>query len=75
MENAEVTKYGVLDMQVCVPKGWSDTQVKEFADKTNECGTENGWYIRKKGNEALAGDPERNPCTKREGFVHIMLEA
>lgn len=71
---AEVTRYGVLDMQVCVPADWTDSQVKAFADSENPSGT-NGWFIRKEGDEALKGKPERTPCAERPGFVHIMLDA
>lgn len=72
---AEVTRTGALDMQVCVPSDWTDRQVKEFADTENECGTDNGWAIRKEGDKNLLGKPERVPCADREGFVHIMLDA
>lgn len=72
---AEVTRTGPLDMQVCVPEDWADEQVKEFADRENPCGTEHGWFIRKAGDEALNGDPERQPCTGRYRHVHIMLDA
>lgn len=72
---AEVTRRGALDMQVCVPTDWTDDQVKAFADSENPCGTESGWFIRKAGDPALAGSPERNPCTSRAGCVHITLDA
>ena len=72
---AVVTKRGALDMQVCVPKDWSDQQVKEFADRENLCGTENGWFIRKQGDKALAGADERTQCSANESMVHIMLDA
>ena len=72
---AEVTKFGVLDMQVCVPKEWSDEEVLDFANTQNPCGTTNGWFIRKEGDKALGGDPERNQCAKYKGNVHIMLDA
>lgn len=74
-ELPQVTKVGVFDMQVCVPENWKDEQVKNFADKENVCGTENGWSIRKQGDEALAGDDERVSCDERTGYVHIMLDA
>lgn len=74
-EKAEVTRTGALDVQVCVPEGWADEQVKDFADRENLCGTQHGWHIRKEGDDALAGKPERNPCSQRAGFVHIMLDA
>lgn len=70
-----VTRTGALDMQVCVPGYWTDDQVKDFADKENLCGTQNGWQIRKQGDEALAGADERVKCSGRMGFVHVMLDA
>lgn len=72
---AQVTHRGALDMQVCVPYEWDDAQVKEFADRENPCGTSGGWFVRKDGDEALAGDPERARCQSIGGHVHIMLDA
>lgn len=72
---AEVTRYGALDMQVCVPIGWPDDHVLEFAEHANPCGTEHGWSIRKQHDEALDGDDERVPCDRKVGFVHIVLDA
>ena len=45
--DAIVTQYGLLDMQVCVPTGWSDEEVRAFAEHKHHCGTENGWFIRR----------------------------
>lgn len=72
---AQVTRRGALDMQVCVPTDWDDEAVKSFADRENLCGTEHGWQIRREGDKALAGSPERMPCQERAGFVHVMLDA
>lgn len=72
---AEVTRVGVLDIQVCVPTDWSDEQVVGFAEQENPCGTKNGWSIRKEGSYYLEGDPERAPCQSRDNHVHITLEA
>lgn len=72
---AVVTRRGALDMQVCVPADWGDDAVKRFADQENLCGTADGWTIRKEGDPALKGDPERVACGGRLGFVHIMLDA
>lgn len=72
---AAVTQRNVLDMQVCVPKDWTDEQALQFANTHNLCGTVNGWSIRKEGSQSLRGAPERQPCHDREGFVHIMLDA
>ena len=72
---AEVTQRVALSMQVCVPLEWSDDQVKGFADHENVCGTTLGWCIRRAGDPALQGSPERNPCAQRDGHMHIMLDA
>lgn len=71
----EVVIYGLLDMQLCVPKHYTDEQVVECAERLNPSGTQNGWQIRKMGDVLLGGDPERKECCDREGFVHIMLDA
>lgn len=72
---AEVTRMGLLDMQVCVPSAWSAKQAKVFADEQNPCGTEHGWLVRKAGDPLLAGQPARRECESRAGHVHIMLDA
>jgi len=75
---AQVLKAGLVDMQVCVPKDWTDEQVKKFSEKfsdqNNVSGTESGWRIMKTGHKYLAGDPERVQCSGSNEFVHIMLE-
>ncbi len=70
----QVTQAHALDMQVCVPTSWTDEQVVQFADEHNPSGLDNGWSIRREGDAALDGDPERTPCEGREGYVHIMLD-
>ncbi len=72
---AEVTQAGALVMQVCVPKEWTDEEVKAFADRENMCGTTRGWQIRKAWSALLAGAPERVQCSQRAGCVHVMLDA
>lgn len=72
---AEITRVGVLDIQVCVPSEWTDEQVKEYVNNKYLCGTTNGWQIRKQGHKLLAGADERVKCSAKEGFVHIMLDA
>lgn len=71
----EVTETASLSMQVCVPKDWTDIQVKAFADFENPCGTDQGWKIREQGHPDLDGMDERVICHSRTGFVHIMLDA
>jgi len=72
---AEVTRTGGLNMQVCVPATWNDEQIIGFAESNNPCGTTHGWGIRREGSASLAGMPERNPCSSRDGYVHVMLDA
>jgi hypothetical protein len=73
-EGPVVTNYGILDMQVCVPKDWTDEQVVEFANKINPTEIDSKWQIRRAGDKALAGDPERVDCHERKGYVHMMLD-
>ena len=70
-----LNRAGLIDCQVCVPESWDDEQVIYFTEFAYPCGTENGWQIRKAGNKGLGGDPERQPCEKRKGYVHIILDA
>ena len=70
-QEAEVTRHGILDAQVCVPSDWTDEQVLEFVQR--KCGN-TAWTIRKEGSRLLGSDPERNPCKDREGFVHIVAD-
>ena len=69
-----ITKFGALDMQVCVPKEWTDKQVIEFANDNNPARTTGGWCVVKEGSIYLAGDPERVTCKEHPRNVHIMLE-
>ena len=71
---AEVTRHGIFDCQVCVPKDWTDEQVIDFADLENPSGLTYGWSIKKEGNKTLGGDPERRQCKEYKNNVHIMLE-
>lgn len=75
MAEPQVTKAGLLDMQVCVPRTWSDEQVLGYAETMNPCGTENGWAIRRQGSEYLRGAAERTECAKYPNNIHIMLDA
>lgn len=73
--NPTVTKHGALDMQVCIPKNWTNEQIKSFAEKEYPCGTTHGWEIRKQGSERLVGKDERVTCSNDEQFCHVMLDA
>ncbi len=73
--SAEITRRGLIGMQVCVPKDWTDEQVLAFSEHENPCGTTNGWQVRRDGDPALAGDPERVPCEAKGGYIHIMVDA
>ena len=72
---AEMTRKGILDCQVCVPESMTDEEIAAFASREYPCGTTHGWQIRREGDEALRGDPERQPCRDRAGCVHVMLDA
>jgi hypothetical protein len=71
--SAEVTRIGLVDMQVCVPSDWTDQQAEEFANSAHPAGTENGWRLRAADDPAQQGDPIRVNCRGRAGHVHIMM--
>jgi len=73
MANVNIPRYGVLDMQICVPKEFTDEQVIEAAECHNASGTSNGWKICKEGSAWLDGCPERVQCEKYPENVHIKL--
>lgn len=75
MNNPVISRRGMMSMQVCVSKDWTDEQALVFAEQENPCGTENGWVMRHDGHKLLAGAPERVACDEREGCVHIMFDA
>lgn len=72
---ATVTQLHVLSMQICIPKDWTDEQAKQFADTQNPCGTRNGWFVCKDGDDILQGDSERVDCLKEPDHVHLVLVA
>lgn len=74
-EQPTITHTSASQLQVCVPFNWKDEQVKRFADEKQPLGLESGWTIRKEGNLKLTGMPERQACTSRIGFVHIMMDS
>ena len=74
MSTAEVTKQGLCDLQVCVPKDCMDTEAEEFANSQCPTGIASEWRMKKNGDPTLNGDPERVKCLGRAGHVHIMLQ-
>ena len=69
-----ILKCTILSMQVCVPEDSTDEAVVDFANANNPSGTRSGWHIRRAGDELLQSSPERIPCDRDEGQVHIMLD-
>lgn len=70
----EVTRTGLVSMQVCVPKDWTDEQVERFANTENPTGIESKWSIRRQGDPSLSGCDERVQCVERESCCHVMLD-
>lgn len=71
-----MTRVSVLNIQVCVPEGWDDHKIESFANREHECGTTNGWVIRREDADYTPDDyQERVGCADRDGFVHVVLTA
>lgn len=74
---AQVVADRVLMVQVCVPGKWTDAQIVEFAveyERGSGVGRDNPAFSIRRGADKH-GNPERNPCAERDGYVHVMLEA
>lgn len=70
---AKVIQCSELSIKVRVPAFWFDKRVIEFVNHKNPCGTKHGWIIRRTGDPALHGDPERKSCKEYVGMVYIIL--
>lgn len=71
---ATVTSLRLASMQVCVPSQFTDAEVEAFANGQHPTGIESKWQIRREGDPALKGDPERVQCAALDDHVHIMLD-
>lgn len=74
MAEPTVTGHYPLNLQICVPREYTDAQAKAFANKACLCGTQYGWHVRKEG----ADYPEFKQCVtcdKHPENVHILLDA
>lgn len=69
----QVIREGMLDLQVCVPKGLTDKQVEAGVNEIHPAGTEHGWKIRK-DEKLLAGHPYRNTCANDSTREHITFD-
>lgn len=74
MNNApEITRFGLVTMQVCVPEKFTDEEVEQFANTENPTGISSKWEIVRNGNSILNGTNERVKCQERTNFVHLIL--
>lgn len=71
--NAQVTRRGFLDLQVCVPKEWTDKQAEDFANDDSPTGIESRWALRDADCPAQAGAPIRVQCEQCAENVHIIM--
>lgn len=71
--SAMVTRFGLCDLQVCVPKHWTDKQAEEFANSEHPTGIDSQWQMKHQGDPTLSGCDERVQCAQCDENVHIML--
>lgn len=72
--SAEVVRFGLASIQVCVPKSFTDAEVEDFANAAQPTGISSRWVMRHTGDPALAGDAERVQCSEHSSHVHVMLD-
>lgn len=66
MNKPEVLRVGFLQMQVCVPRDYSNEAVEQFANGHTPTGIDSKWTIRFE-------TPVRARCEERTGCVHLVL--
>lgn len=64
---AEVIKWSLCDIQVCVPAEFTDEQIEAFANDDHPTGIDSKWKMRQ------TKDPMRVQCQERSGHVHVVL--
>ncbi len=67
-ESPMVPIKGTFEMQVCVPDGWEDAKIKDYAKANNPPSTEAGWKL-------FPGPQGRCACPDRKGYTHVWLVA
>lgn len=70
MAEPMVTRHGILNLQVCVPKEYTDKQAEEFANNANPTGVSSRWEIMP---ESEMEDLQRVQCEDHPENVHILL--
>ena len=73
MAEAQIIRIGFFQMQLCVPKEFSDKEIIEFAERENPAGTQNGWNLVRDGDEILGGDSARVQCLEIEDNIHVVV--
>ena len=73
MAEAQIIRIGFFQMQLCVPKEFSDKEIIEFAERENPAGTQNGWILARDGDEILGGDSARVQCVDIEDNIHVVV--
>jgi len=69
---AAIIRSGILSIQLCVPKEWTDAQVIALAEKEDPCGTFAGWQVRKSSKKC---GPERVQCKESGEMIHIVVHS
>ena len=71
--SGQVTLVGLFDMQVCVPKGWTDDAIETFANTERPSGV-SPWRVRDPlPRECGAVDPRYVTCANDPERMHVML--
>lgn len=71
---AAITNQGIMDLQICVPKTFTDDEATAKANELAPTGIESRWTMKHNGHEDLRGCDERVQCSEFKSHVHIMLE-
>lgn len=75
ISKGQVVAKKLLSMMLCVPSGWTDTQVEAFAESQDSAGTLQGWRVTQDGSSVIGGAKSRVACREDSRRVHVVVEA
>ena len=70
-EHAEITRWGFVTIQACVPASWEHDQIEAFANKNYPTGIQSNWVVKP---AEECHDPQRVACEDHKANIHILLQ-
>ena len=73
MAAPNLVRMSLINLQVCVPKEFTDEQAEEAANQLHPTGISSKWTMREAEDPTQMGAPLRVQCQQHPENVHIMM--